>query len=364
MQSREKGSICPSRHRVVNSRKPSKHVVLQNLQESSGLTTAQLKVKRKPIDRHTMDRAVSQRLGERINRCLAAVPKDPFRVHDLGKPGKPAEEATGTHVGQPPWRQVTIEAKAKPRPMPERVENWMENFHRKPTGERIQWRSPLYDAGRPPAEPRPVDQVEQLIDVAGQDFVDWLNTLGLERSSITSQIVRQLFSSETGDELSRALTVAPKELRAVPGQVAHEWALPELSLEHRIARATERNRAMVYDAAKRVPFLRAHQKMPNKRQRSAATGDGGGHTDETGDDVPERVDVPEDLISFRRLFKDIWHLRSVKYLIDYLERRPELERPAFLVEKGLFERKESIGIGVPFYRKVLTQEALADSIRK
>ncbi|XP_058066059.1 uncharacterized protein LOC131215685 [Anopheles bellator] len=351
MRSKVEASIGPVRCESNNTAAGRRET--DQLLAGFGCNMGKQKAKRKPIVPSTLDRAVSQGLGQRIARCFDAVPKDSRRMLQLGtfppEVGSNEEEADGLLFDLAALKQeVAIEARPKPRPMPERVENWMENFLRKPAPKRIRWRSQLYGT---PTEPHPATQVEQLIDVGAQDFVDWLNTLGAERSSITRSIVRQLFSVETGDEMSRALNVAPKEIRAIPGQVAAEWHLPQMSLENRIARVREHDRKSVAGRRERLAFGRG---LP-KTMRSQVL--------DSEDSDPGRADVPEDLMSLRRLFKDIWHLRSVKYLIDYFEERPTLPRPPFLVEKGLFQRRDSCA-SVPFYRKVLPQEAFAASVRK
>ncbi|XP_052859699.1 uncharacterized protein LOC128266950 [Anopheles cruzii] len=351
MRSKVKASIGPVRCESNNAAAAG-HRETDQLLAGFGCNMEKRKAKRKPIVPSTLDRAVSQGLRQRIARCFDAVPKDSRQLLQLGtlppEVGSNEEEADGLLFDLPaPKREVAIEARPKPRPMPERMENWMENFLRKSAPKRIRWRSQLYGA---PTEPHPATQVEQLIDVGAQDFVDWLNTLGAERSSITRGIVRQLFSVETGDEMSRALNVAPKEIGAIPGQVAAEWHLPQMSLENRIARVRERDRKSVA-GKERLAFGRALPKTMRSQVVDSEDGESG------------RADVPEDLMSLRRLFKDIWHLRSVKYLIDYFEERPNLPRPPFLVEKGLFQRRDSCA-SVPFYRKVLPQEAIAGSVRK
>uniref|UniRef100_A0A182M7J8 Uncharacterized protein n=1 Tax=Anopheles culicifacies TaxID=139723 RepID=A0A182M7J8_9DIPT len=316
-------------------------------------------VKRDRLQR-TMDRTLSPALNARTKRCLNAIPSRtpppptflPSQrvVETVSLQGELTPHAA---LDQPAPLQVTIDPRTKPRPLPPRVEDWMENFLRKPTRQRVRWRSKLYEleprcTNRPPSE-----RIEQLIDVGAQDFVAWLNTLGAERSSLTTGVVKDLFSIESADETSRALTIAPKEIHAVPLQVAKEWNVPHLALENRIAQLQRHDRMLAKGGTKRTAFGRG---LPQALRTGWTQGEA------IGADV-ERPDVPDDLISLKRLFRDIWHLRSVKYLVDYLAERPELPRPRFLVEKGLFQRQDVVE-PVPFYRNVLSQKALAESIRR
>ncbi|XP_049299225.1 uncharacterized protein LOC125771996 [Anopheles funestus] len=314
-------------------------------------------VKRDKLQR-TMDRTLSPALNARTKRCINAVParfqpSSIFPAQNVDDAASLLGEVTPSVPDQPTSLQVTIDPRSKPRALPPRVENWMENFLRKPTRERVRWRSKLHELEPRCTDRPPSERVEQLIDVGTEDFVVWLNTLGADRSSLTTDVVKGLFSIESADETSRALTIAPKEIHAVPEQVAREWNVPHLALENRIAQLLHHDRILAESGTKRIAFGRG---LPQELRTGWTQDDGNGW------DV-ERPDVPDDLMSLKRLFRDIWHLRSVKYLVDYFAERPALPRPRFLVEKGLFQRQDVVE-PVPFYRKVLSQKAIAESIRR
>ncbi|XP_052898484.1 uncharacterized protein LOC128305190 [Anopheles moucheti] len=346
--------ICPSRYEF-NDPATEREEKCQLLEEFE--RKMETVVKRDKLQR-TMDRTLSPKLNARTQRCINAVPAailpaSVFHTHKGVDTASLSGEFGTRAPDQPATLQVTIEPRAKPRALPPRVENWMANFLRKPTRERVRWHSKLHElvprcSDRPPSE-----RVEQLIDVGAEDFVAWLNTLGAERSSLTTDVVKGLFSIESADETSRALIIAPKEIHAVPGQIAAEWNVPQLALENRIALLRHQDRMLAERGTKRTAFGRG---LPQEL-RTGWVPDGA-----DGWDV-ERPDVPDDLMSLKRLFRDIWHLRSVKYLVDYLAERPALPRPRFLEEKGLFQRQDVVE-PVPFYRKVLSQKALAESIRR
>ncbi|XP_050072745.1 uncharacterized protein LOC126560839 [Anopheles maculipalpis] len=348
--------ICPSRYEFNDpaTEREEKCRLLKEFERKMKTV-----VKRDTLQR-TMDRTLSPKLDKRTKRCMRAVspefqppslPPTQLVAETTSLPGDAAPLAS-TH---PTTLQVTIDARTKPRAQPPRVENWMENFLRKPTRERVRWRSKLYELEPRCSDRPPSERVEQLIDVGAQDFVDWLNTLGAERSSLTTDVVKGLFSIEAADETSRALSIAPKEIRAVPGQVATEWNVPQLALENRIAQLQHHDRMLADGGTKRIAFGRS---LPQELRSGWLTQDVG----DVGGEV-ERPDVPDDLMSLKRLFRDIWHLRSVKYLVDYLAERPSLPRPRFLEEKGLFQRQD-VDEPVPFYRKVLSQKAIAESVRR
>uniref|UniRef100_A0A182WC79 Uncharacterized protein n=1 Tax=Anopheles minimus TaxID=112268 RepID=A0A182WC79_9DIPT len=347
--------ICPSRYEFNDptTEREEKCRLLEDFERKMKAV-----VKRDRLER-TMDRTLSPALNARTKRCINAIPsRTPpsafLHTERVVETASLQGELTPETPDQPTPLQVTIDPRTKPRPLPPRVEGWMENFLRKPTRERVRWRSKLYELEPRCSDRPPSERIEQLIDVGAQDFVDWLNTLGADRSSLTTDVVKGLFSIESADETSRALSIAPKEIHAVPSQVAKEWNVPHLALENRIAQLQHHDRMLATSGTKRTAFGRG---LPQEL-RTGWMPSGG----DIGADV-ERPDVPDDLISLKRLFRDIWHLRSVKYLVDYLTERPELPRPRFLEEKGLFQRQDVVET-VPFYRKVLSQKALAESVRR
>ncbi|XP_053676771.1 uncharacterized protein LOC128726946 [Anopheles nili] len=342
--------ICPSRYEFNDplTEKDERCRMLDDFERNMAHALRRIPLQRK------MDHTLPRRLGERTKCCIDAVPvrtKPPIEPITWRKQTSSRENRS--LLERPQALEVTIDPRTKPRALPPRVENWMENFLRKPTRQRVRWRSKLHDTEARPQVP--AERMEQLIDVGTQDFVDWLNALGAERSSLTTGVVKGLFSIQTADETSRALILAPKEVRAVPNQVAAEWQLPQLALENRIAQLHDRDRKLAAGGVKRTAFGRG---LPRELRRGWIPDD----CEMAAADV-ERPDVPDDLMSLKRLFRDIWHLRSVKYLVDYLTERPALPKPRFLIEKGLFQRQDAIE-SVPFYRKVLSQQAIAESIKK
>lgn len=126
--------------------------------------------------------------------------------------------------------ELKIDPKTKPRELRLKEVNWMDNFLRKTRKERIKWQTKMYKSDKKLLEKPLFEQVEELIDLGAQDFAEWLNTLGAEKSNITKDIIKQLFSIGVEGDSAKALCVEPKEIRAIPVEVARDWNLNYVSI--------------------------------------------------------------------------------------------------------------------------------------
>ncbi|XP_035906789.1 uncharacterized protein LOC118509755 isoform X2 [Anopheles stephensi] len=228
--------------------------------------------------------------------------------------------------------------------------NWMEAYLRKTGNERIQWQTKYYRTDQKLLDKPLFQQIEELIDLGAQDFSEWLNGLGAEKSNITKDIIKQLFSIEIEDEMARALRVDTREIRAIPTDAARHWNLEHMALQNRIAQVMAADRrAMAKVRTQHVAFGRT---LPAELRTTS-------RTDSTDTIEPE---FPDDLRTLRALFQDIRHLRSVRYLIDHLRTRPDIQRPRYLLDAGLF-RSGTGDRTTPFYQQVLPRKAILDSVR-
>uniref|UniRef100_A0A182FJE1 Uncharacterized protein n=1 Tax=Anopheles albimanus TaxID=7167 RepID=A0A182FJE1_ANOAL len=259
----------------------------------------------------------------------------------VGRPGQPEALATGTGS------------------------NWMEQFLRRTSNERIRWQTKYYCTDRKLLDKPLFQQIEELIDLGAQDFAEWLNGLGAEKSNITKDIIKQLFSIEIEEEIARAIRVETREVRAIPTEAAHHWHLDHMALQRRIAQVMRADRRAARRTRERhVAFGRT---LP--RELRAGAPERGATTDGI---LP---DFPDDLRTLKALFKDIRHLRSVRYLIEHLRDRTDIQRPRYLVEQGLFtgahhqarhqqqQQQQQQGQS-PFYRLVLSNRMLLDSVKR
>lgn len=71
-------------------------------------------------------------------------------------------------------------------------------------------------------------------------------------------------------------------------------------------------------------------------------------------DEPIATVYPEELLSLEKLFKGITHLRSTKELAEFYKKRPNLEKPRYLVSAGLFKKKAKTQTvtEVPLYERL------------
>uniref|UniRef100_A0A182VVP5 Uncharacterized protein n=1 Tax=Anopheles minimus TaxID=112268 RepID=A0A182VVP5_9DIPT len=326
-----------------------------------------------PIDLD-MTHIIPRRLYERLRRMVKLPPYDDREFEGLltvrlqDPPGSSDGERRSTDDeddrllesveigggggGAPPFELVVEErSAARSRIIPTDTQsNWMEVYLRKTGNERIRWQTKYYRTDQKLLDKPLFQQIEELIDLGAQDFSEWLNGLGAEKSNITKDIIKQLFSIEIEDEMARALRVDTREIRAIPTDAARHWNLEHMALQNRIAqvmRTDRRNMAKV--RTQHVAFGRT---LPAELRTTS-------RTDSTDTIEP---DFPDDLRTLRTLFQDIRHLRSVRYLIEHLRTRPDIQRPRYLLDAGLFRS----GIGertTPFYQQVLPRKVILGSVR-
>ncbi|CAG2064607.1 unnamed protein product, partial [Timema podura] len=161
-----------------------------------------------------------------------------------------------------------------------------------------------------------------------KNFCDWLLGLGgLEQSTMTEEILTELFQIGFDTPAAHALCVKVQEMPVIPRAVAKAVNVPQAE-----TRAGLRRELLLDAAAERgkphlVAFgecLPADQrfKPPKNRVREKWL----------------RCDrVPPELESMEAVWKGITNLRSTKGFVEWLKQRPNLPRPKFLVDQGQFK---------------------------
>ncbi|XP_052900119.1 uncharacterized protein LOC128306604 [Anopheles moucheti] len=325
-----------------------------------------------PIDLD-MTHIIPRRLYERLRRMVKLPPYDDREFEGIlavrlqDPPGSSDGERRSTDdederllgtvepadAGTPAPFELVVEERsaARSRTIPTDTQsNWMEAYLRKTGNERIRWQTKYYRTDQKLLDKPLFQQIEELIDLGAQDFSEWLNGLGAEKSNITKDIIKQLFSIEIEDEMARALRVDTREIRAIPTEAARHWNLEHMALQNRIAQVMRGDRRQL--ARVRTQHFAFGRTLPAALRTTS-------RTDSTDTIEP---DFPADLRTLRALFQDIRHLRSVRYLIDHLRTRPDIQRPRYLLDAGLFrsgtgERTE------PFYQQVLPRKVILASVR-
>lgn len=224
---------------------------------------------------------------------------------------------------------LQIEEKPKVRP-PVQAANWMADYFKKPNQERYVWQTKLYASNHKFEDKSLFEQVEELTDLSAKSFVHWLNELGRERSDVTEEMVKKLFSVGIEEGVSKALKFGSKYVGAVSNNVADYWNLPQKGLESTIAEA----------------------KVKEKSFRRKAT-----RPSEMFDDPEIIPPVFREVRTFERTFKGITNLASIQLLIDHLKANPKIERPRYLKERGLFRPKREIDASTKSKERPLYERA-------
>ncbi|XP_058467573.1 uncharacterized protein LOC131440350 [Malaya genurostris] len=310
-------------HPIVNA--DLTHVVPRRLYDQTSKI-----VRLPPYDDREFEDIIKSRLKEAF-RSYSIDAKDSKSHH-------PETEEDGEDEDRLSKFELKIEPKTKPRELKLKESNWMENFLKKTRKERIKWQTKLYRSDKKLLEKPLFDQVEELIDLGAQDFAEWLSKLGAEKSNITKDIIKQLFSIGVEGDSAKALCVEPKEIRAIPDEVAADWNLHYMALQRRIAQVMKSDRRAAKVRERHVAFGRT---LPMHMRRFNRF-----------DDIDEIVpNFPEEMKTFEKVFKGICHLRSVKILVEHLKEHPEMHRPKYLVDQGMFKEKTTIASDhVPLYK--------------
>lgn len=175
--------------------------------------------------------------------------------------------------------------------------------------ERIVWQTKLYMSKQRFEDKSLFEQVEELTDLSAISFVKWLNELGQERSDVTEDMVKKLFSIGIEEGLSSALKFGSTYVGAVSDNVADYWNLKAKGLKSSIKHETEAERK-----------FRGYK---NYQQP---------------DVIPK---VFKEIRTFKGIFNGITNLTAVQLLVDYLKEHPEFEKPKFLLDMGMFVDKKN-----------------------
>lgn len=133
------------------------------------------------------------------------------------------------------YRQIHLKIDPSPekRKKPVPNINWMAAYLPKKQKDRIIWKSKLYKLDRNILEKPLFEQAEEIMDRAAENFADWVNSLGVgENGTLSKDTIKQLFSIELAETASTAIHIAPKEIKAVPNEIAVKWNLPQVRCEY------------------------------------------------------------------------------------------------------------------------------------
>ncbi|XP_063706398.1 uncharacterized protein LOC134835449 [Culicoides brevitarsis] len=202
--------------------------------------------------------------------------------------------------------------------------NWMVDYFKKHNQERVIWQTKLYEKKRRFEDKPLFEQVEELTDLSAKSFVTWLNELGQEKSEVTEEMIKKLFSIGIEEGVSKALKFGSTHTKVVPDKVASYWNLKQKGLGHEINKARLREKKFRSKPEKKVAFGKT---LPLYLQ----------HSHSMMKDAQIIPPVFKQIRTFEGIFKGITHLTSIGLLVDYLKEHPQIERPKHLVDVGLFD---------------------------
>jgi hypothetical protein len=117
--------------------------------------------------------------------------------------------------------------------------NWVELFTGTRKEERIKWPSKIYKSVFAFDSKNLFGQTDELVDNAAEEFVDWLNTLGKEKSFVTKELVKEKFSVGIKEAHAQALQLDSQIVYAISRNIAEFLQMP-----HVITNKHESNDAM------------------------------------------------------------------------------------------------------------------------
>lgn len=123
-----------------------------------------------------------------------------------------------------------MEPRCKPRPLPNAKENWLDEYRSQTRKDRIKWDSKLYSRSRKFHHQTLYEQIDELADVAANEFAEWINTLGSdEKNRLNCKTIKQLFSIGIEDDVSKSISIGLKQRPAIPSELAEMFDCPEVS---------------------------------------------------------------------------------------------------------------------------------------
>ncbi|XP_037936128.1 uncharacterized protein LOC119670084 [Teleopsis dalmanni] len=221
--------------------------------------------------------------------------------------------------------------------------NWQTTYLNQQRKDRIKWNTKIYDMEIPLLEKTLDEQAVELMDAAAERFCDWLNSIGTPNleTALTKENLKTLFAIEADKTFLATIQTNPKHIKALPKTVATKLNLPESTLEYKYNKAIKDRLEEIPEKYSAVAFGRTipvsqRPWLPTTRRE------------------PITTTFPEDIASFSKLFKGINHLSTTQKLVDFYKERPHLEKPAYLVKIGEFERQQGVveREGIPLYTKL------------
>lgn len=134
-------------------------------------------------------------------------------------------------IFQPTESTLNIEPRCKPRPFPKAKENWLDEFRSQTRKDRIKWDTKLYSSNKKFHRLSLYEQIDELVDVAANEFAEWINRLGSDDNNrLNCETIKQLFSIGIEDDVSRSISICFKHRPAISSELAEMFDCPEVPI--------------------------------------------------------------------------------------------------------------------------------------
>lgn len=126
---------------------------------------------------------------------------------------------------------VNIEPRTKPRPLPNVKEHWLDEYRSQTRKDRIKWNTKLYSRTKKFHHQTLYEQIDELADVAANEFAEWINTLGSdEKNRLNCETIKQLFSIGIEDDVSKSISIGMIQRPAISRELADMFDCPEVDI--------------------------------------------------------------------------------------------------------------------------------------
>lgn len=125
---------------------------------------------------------------------------------------------------------MNIDARPEPRPLPNAKRNCLDEYCSQTRSDRVKWDTKLYSRSKKFHHQTLYEQIEDLVDVAANEFAEWINTLGSdEKNRLNRDTIKQLFAIDIEDDVSKSISIGMKRRPAISRELAEMFDCPEVN---------------------------------------------------------------------------------------------------------------------------------------
>lgn len=233
------------------------------------------------------------------------------------------------------YRELKLAAdeRVATRKVNEKQLSWLAEYVRERRGHRVIWKSKMYRDADPKRwhQQSMIQNVDFMVDLAAQEFVQWVNSLASDQVSktMTSDLIKNLFAIHTEGTAVKGLHVDSADLFIVPSDILaqfgesnldHRWRLDkQMKAMRKSDRIGHLEREREYAFGRHLPLHLKQRRRPEVTKEIALI-------------FPEKLRMKE------TMFKNIEHLQVTRSLYNYLEKDSQFPVPEYLRKNSLFNK--------------------------